>query len=221
MNADFPDTLTTINKGTGAFNQVNVFATNAGSLLAIHGQGGVGSTDTIILGNNGNLSSIQGFVSINEQNGGLTNLVVDLSADGFAHTFDLSSDGVTDTLHDELGNTNDVTFPLASVASLTIDTDGSQDQTLNVDFGEGGNPIPTGATTGLVYNAGDPALSGASHALNLFGTLTYAGLPPGFPTGFQSEVHNANDQAVFPQVGQYGSISFVDGTCTAIRGFGA
>ena len=50
-----------------------------------------------------------------------------------------------------------------------------------------------------------------SHALNIFGTL---------PTGpFASETHNANDQTVFPQVGQYGSIDFTDGqgTFTSLR----
>ncbi len=135
--------------------------------------------------------------------GGVT-LTIDLSNDGLPHVLDLSSDGTTSTLHDELGNLPiDITYITQALSSLNIDADGTRNQTLNVNFGGGGNPIPSASSPGLIFNAGDPALGG-SHALNIFGQL---------PSGpFASEIHNANDQTVFPQVGQYGSISFDDGT---------
>jgi Bacterial Ig-like domain len=202
-NLSFVPTLTTLNKGTGFFNSVEVLATNAGSLLAIHGQGGPGSTDDITIGDNGNLDNILGLITIDELNGGLTFLIINLSNDGHPHILDLSSDGTTSTLHDENGFLPmDIMYDTASLGGLTIDTDGSQDQLLNLDFGQGGNPIPQGGTPGLVYNAGDPGPF-VTHAMNIFGEL---------PSGpFDSETHNANDPSVLPDVGQYGSIFFTEG----------
>jgi len=139
---------------------------------------------------------------------GLNGMTVDLSNDGLAHNLDLSSNGTTSTLSDELGNLpNDITYVTASIASLTIDTDPTQNETLNINFGGGGNPIPTASPVGLIFNAdgslpGVSAPAGVTHALNIFGQL---------PTGaFASETHNANDPAVTPTDDQYGSIFFTD-----------
>ena len=126
----------------------------------------------------------------------------------YAHTLDLSSDGTTSTLHDELGNLpDDVTYNTASLASLTIDADGTKNQTLNLNFGGGGNPIPTASPPGLILQRGGQRSGESASALNISGEL---------PSGaFASETHNANDPAVFPQVGQYGSIFFTDSTAIA------
>ena len=198
-NADFPATLTTLNKGAGGPNTVDVNATNAGSMLNITGTGG---PDSVTIGN-GNQSTILGPVDVNEAPGS-TNLVIDLSTDGLPHNLDLSSDGTTGTLSDTLGNLpHNITYNVAALTSLEIDTDPTQDETLNVSFAGGGNPIPAGGSPGLIFNAGDP-VAGVTHALNISGEL---------PTGpFTSETHNANDQTVFPQVGQYGSIFFSNST---------
>ena len=54
---------------------------------------------------------------------------IDLSNDGLPHRFDLSSDGTTSTLHDEDGNIPaDITYITASLSSLEIDTDPTQDE---------------------------------------------------------------------------------------------
>ncbi len=199
-NASVNPTVTTLNKGAGANNSVLVQATSAGSALDLTG---TGTPDTVDINPSGN--TILGTVNINEAPGSTT-MTVDLSDDGLAHTLDVSSDGTTSTLHDELGNMANVTYVTTSLASLTINTDGSESQTLNLNFGNGGNPIPTASSPGLVFNAINPA-PGVSNVLNIFGTL---------PTGaFASETHNANDQTVFPQVGQYGSIFFVDSASNA------
>jgi hypothetical protein len=202
-NAAFPGTVTNLYKGVGHLNTVDVKATNAGSVLNIFGNGPARSLDDITLG-----AGIMGVVNIDELHGGLTNLTLDLSTDGLSHNFVLSSDGTTTTLHDKEGNHPDVTFPTASLSMLTIDTDPTFAQTLNVDMGEGGNPIPTADTPGLVFNAGDPATQ-VSHALNIFGKVN--GAP------FASETDNAED----PLDGgptHYGDISFTDsmGTTTSL-----
>ena len=196
-NADFPSTLTTLNKGTGGPNTVDVNATSAGSKLNITGTGG---PDSVTIGN-GNQSTIQGPVDINEAPGSTT-MIIDLSTDGLPHNLDLSSDGTTATLSDTLGNLpHNITYNVAALNSLEIDTDPTQDETLNVSFAGGGNPIPVGGSPGLIFNAGDP-VTGVTHALNISGELSSG--------PFASETHNANDQSVFPQVGQYGSISFTE-----------
>jgi len=204
VNPSFPSTLTTLNKGTGTGNEVDVTATNAGSKLAIHGQGGIGSTDAVTIHS---AATVKGIVTVDELNGGLTALTIDLSTDGLAHDFNLTSDGTTSTLHDTLGNLpQDITYVTADLSSLTIDTSPAAAEVLNVDF-SGGNPIPTGSATGLIFNAGADFGNAFSHALNLLGTL---------PSGpFATEIHNANDHGVFPQIGQYGSIFFTDADAVA------
>lgn len=210
-----PNTPTTLDKGSGASNTVNVWATNAGSALDLTG---TGAPDTVNIGHNGSLAGILGTIAINEAPGS-TSLSFDFSSDAHPHILDLSSRGTTSILHDELGNlVSDISYTTGSLRSVTFSADGSQDVTLNVDFsgafapanvgagqfqpfnaGPGGNPIPSGSP-GLIFNAGNGA---GAHALNLTGQL---------PTGaFASETHNANDGAVSPHTGQYGSISFDDG----------
>jgi Bacterial Ig-like domain len=186
---------TTLNKGAGGPNFVVVKATNAGSMLNLVGSGGPDSV-TIASG-----TTILGPVNIDEAPGS-TKLIVDLSTDGLPHNLDLSSNGTTGTLSDTLGNLpHNITYNVAALSSLEIDTDPTQDETLNLSFAGGGNPIPTGGSPGLIFNAGDP-VAGVTHALNISGEL---------PSGpFASETHNANDQTVFPQVGQYGSIFFAE-----------
>ena len=152
---------------------------------------------------------------------GSQRLTIDLSTDGLSHNFVLSSSGMTSTLHDTLGNLpQDITYITTSLSSLTIDTSSAGNEVLNVDF-SGGNPIPIPTVSptvafpdvpstpaaGLIFNAGADFGNTLSHALNLSGTL---------PSGaFASEIHNANDHSVFPQIGQYGSIDFVDSSSTA------
>jgi hypothetical protein len=196
-NADFPSTLTTLNKGSGGPNTVDVNATSAGSQLDLVGSGG---PDSVTIGN-GSQSTILGPVDVNEAPGS-TSMIIDLSNDGLPHNLDLSSDGTTGTLSDTLGNLpHNITYNVAALNSLEIDTDPTQDETLNLSFAGGGNPIPVGGLPGLIFNAGDP-VSGVTHALRISGEL---------PSGpFASETHNANDQTVFPQVGQYGSIFFTE-----------
>jgi len=197
VNADFPATLTTLNKGPGGPNTVDVNATSAGSTLDIVGTGG---PDSVTIGN-GSQTTILGLVNVVEAPGS-TNLIIDLSSDGLPHNLDLSSDGTTGTLSDTLGNLpQNITYNVAALLSLTIDTDPTENETLNLSFAGGGNPIPTGGSPGLIFNAGDP-VAGVTHALNISGEL---------PSGpFASEIHNANDQTVFPQVGQYGSVFFTE-----------
>jgi hypothetical protein len=196
VNGAVPNTLTTLDKGSGPDNTVNIAATSAGSVLNLTG---TGTPDTVTFTNPANNN---GKVTINEAPGS-TNLVVDLSNDGLPHVLDLSSDGTTGTLHDELGNMpSDITYNVASLSSLTIDTSAAAAETLNLNFGGGGNPIPTAGSPGLIFNAGADFGNAFPHVLNIFGQL---------PTGpFTSETHNANDENVFPQIGQYGSIAFVD-----------
>ena len=194
-NTNFPATPTTLNKGAGGPNSVSVNATNAGSMLNLVGSGG---PDSVAIAN---ATTILGPVNIDEAPGS-TNLIIDLSTDGLPHNLDLSSDGTTGTLSDTLGNLpHNITYNVGALRSLEIDTDPTQDETLNLSFAGGGNPIPTGGSPGLIFNAGDP-VAGVTHSLNISGEL---------PSGpFASETHNANDQTVFPQVGQYGSIFFTE-----------
>ena len=197
VNADFPATVTTLDKGSGGPNTVQVSATSAGSMLNLVGGGG---PDTVTIGD-GNQGTILGPVNVNEA-AGSTNMIINLSTDALPHNLDLSSDGITGTLSDTLGNLpHNITYNVAALNSLTIDTDPLEDETLNVSFASGGNPIPISDSAGLIFNAGDP-IPGVTHALNISGEL---------PSGpFATEIHNANDQTVFPQVGQYGSIIFTE-----------
>ena len=97
----------------------------------------------------------------------------------------------------------DIIYTTGDISSLTIDTSAFGDQVMNLDMSNG-NPIPFVGSPGLIFNAGaDGSSAPNSHALNIFGDL---------PSGpFASEIHNANDPAVFPDTGQYGSIFFDDG----------
>jgi hypothetical protein len=197
-NPSFPATLTTLSTGTGD-NTVNVYATSAGSSLAINGEGGF---DTVDIGL-GTLSDILGAVTIDNTAADLDDLTIDGSVDPLSHTFDLSSSGAASTLVDELGNMpGDITYTTAIIDTLTIDAGPAADQFLDIDF-SGGDPIPTFGAPGLIFNAGANATSPlGSHGMNLFNEL---------PTGpFATETHNANDPSVFPQAGQYGSIDFTD-----------
>ncbi len=174
-----------------------VEATNANGPLNIHGQGG---QDAVIIGDFGSLTGILGPVSI-DNDSGFTDLTVDASVDDVSHTINLSSTVPTTALTGLAPA--DITYTTLDLSSLTINTSDFGTQVMNIDM-SGGNPIPYTDSPGLTWNA-SPDGTGAlgSHALNIFGEL---------PTGpFASETHNANDQSVFPQVGQYGSISFDDG----------
>ena len=137
-NPTFPATLTTLNTGTGN-NTVNVEATNASSLLAIQGHGGLDTVDVGL----GTLSDILGAITIDNVTPGLDDLTIDGSTDPLSHTFHLSSSGATSTLLDTLGNmAGDVTYTTAIIHTLIIDAGQAGDQLLNIDF-SGGNPIPT------------------------------------------------------------------------------
>src|SRR5208337_3075358 len=188
-------------------NIVNVLATGADAPLNIYGGGG---QDAVYIGNLGSLAGIQGDVFVDNipSPPGFTHLTVDASSDAVSHDFTLSSSGADSTLIGLAPAT--ITYTTGDLSSLTIDTSDSGTQVMNIDM-SGGNPIPVLETPGLTWNAGPAGTGGFdTHALNIFGTL---------PTGaFASETHNANDQPVFPQVGQYGSIYFTDsvGTDTSL-----
>ena len=184
---------TTLNSGTGD-DTVDVQATRGA--LNLHGQAG---SDTVDLGKAGDMSGILDPITIDNVDG-LTALTLDASAATASHTFTLTG-GMTQSTFTNL-SPGAITYTTSEISPLTIDTGPSGTQVMNIDFSNG-NPIPSGTVPGLVFNAGANATSASgSHALNLMGTL---------PSGpFASEIHNANDQTVFPQVGQYGSIDFVD-----------
>ncbi|HZZ42239.1 MAG TPA: hypothetical protein VFE58_04835 [Tepidisphaeraceae bacterium] len=185
---------TTINKGAGNNNTVTVLGTNVDGTLTLTG---TGMDDTVTLGN-GSLINLAGPVNIQEAPGS-TNLVLDFSSDTMLHDFVLSGDGTTSTLHDNLGNLpHDITFLTASLASFTIEATPDFNENLTVDFGQGGNPIPS-AGSGLIFNGGNGT---GSHGLILTGGLS---------SPFASETHTANDSSVSPQFGQFGTISFNDG----------
>ncbi len=188
--------ITDLFTGTGD-DTTFVEATNANGPLNIHGQAG---QDAVLIGLFGSLADILGPVSIDNDLGS-TDLTVDASADDVSHNFTLSSTVPTTTLTGLAPA--DITYTTLELSSLTINTSDFGTQVMNIDM-SGGNPIPYMDSPGLTWNA-SPDGTGAlgSHALNIFGELA---------TGpFASETHNANDQSVFPQVGQYGSISFDDG----------
>ena len=192
-------TVTDLSTGTGD-DTTFVEATAANSQLNIHGQAGL---DTVTVGFFGSLANILGPVSVDNEFG-FTDLTVDASADAVSHTFTLSSTGSTSTLTGLAPA--DITYTTVDLGSLTINTSDFGTQVMNIDM-SGGNPIPYVDTPGLTWNASPDGTGGFdTHALNIFGTL---------PTGpFASETHNANDQSVVPQVGQYGSIFFNDGQGT-------
>ena len=132
---------------------------------------------------------------------GYTDLTVDASFDSVSHDFILYSTAPTSTLTGLAPA--DITYTTGDLSSLTINTSDYGSQVMNIDM-SGGNPIPVPDTPGLTWNASPDGTGGFdTHALNIYGEL---------PTGpFANETHNANDQSVFPQVGQYGSIFFDDG----------
>ncbi len=215
VNPSVPNTLTTLNKGTGSDNSVTVYGTNAGSVLDLTGGAGDGS-DTVDLIES-SPPTILGTVNMDEVPGS-TNLVINLTNDGLSHDFVLYGNGTTSTLHDDEGNFPDLTYPTDALTSLTIDTDPAFAQTLNIDMGGvmpgDGNPIPTiAACRALIFNADGDGVDrhspAGTHALNIFGELASG--------PFASETHNANDQSVFPQVGQYGSIYFTDAAAVNTR----
>ncbi|MFI5460191.1 MAG: beta strand repeat-containing protein, partial [Isosphaerales bacterium] len=188
---------TTLNTGFGD-DTTFVEATAAGGPLVVHGQAG---QDAVLIGLFGSVADILGTVTV-DNTFGFTDLTVDASADAVSHDFTLSSTVPVSTIAALAPAA--ITYTTADVSSLTIDTSDFGTQVMNIDM-SGGNPIPVVDTPGLVWNAGPAGTGGFdTHALNIFGTL---------PSGpFASETHNANDQTVFPQVGQYGSIFFDDGT---------
>jgi hypothetical protein len=193
---------TTLNCGPNA-DTVNVLATGFNAPLFIHGDGG---RDAVNIGNSGSVLGILGSVHI-DNGPAHTDITVDASADAGDHNYTLSGADVS-TLTGLAPA--DIIYDTDDAATLTLLTNHAGNQVLNVDFSTG-NPIPTFTSIGLILNAGaDFGDVLGSHAMNLFGTL---------PTGpFATEVHNANDPTVFPQIGQYGTIFFTDsgGTGTGL-----
>src|SRR5207244_3826565 len=107
-----------------------VLATTATGPLHIHGQGGA---DTDNIGNNGSVAGILGPISIDNA-AGLTALRVDASADTSSHNI-LLSGAPTATLTNL--TTAPMTYAVAEISTLTIDTGPSGNQVLNVDFSSG------------------------------------------------------------------------------------
>jgi hypothetical protein len=196
-NINISPVLTSLNTGQGD-DTTFVEATAADGPLDVHGQAG---QDSVLIGNFGSLADILGTVTV-DNDPGFTDLTIDSSADPVSHDFTLASSVPTTTI--SAFSPADITYTTDEISSLTINTNAFGDQVMNIDM-SGGNPIPFVGTPGLTFNAGaDFGTAGVgTHAINIFGEL---------PTGpFATEVHNANDPNVFPQVGQYGSISFDDG----------
>jgi hypothetical protein len=196
-NSPVPGFVTTLNSGSGASNVVNVAATSAGDELDLTG---TGSNQTVTVAPNGSVTQILGTVNADEAPAS-TALTVNMANDALDHALELSSDGTTSTLHDNSGSLpSDISYNTAALSSLTINTDGSNNQVLDVDFGEGGNPIPA-----LFFNAGAPAI-GKQHVLAFTGQL---------PSGaFASETVDANDPDDAPATNQYGFMEFDDGSNT-------
>ncbi len=190
---------TTLNTGSNA-DTVNVLATGNNAPLFIHGNDGA---DTVNIGDEGSVLGILGDVTIDNTND-FTAINIDASNDSTDHNATLS--GFNPSTLIGLAPAT-ITYTTGETSSLTINTGPAGNQVLNIDFSSG-NPIPAFSTTGLIFNAGaDFGNTLNSHALNLFGTL---------PSGaFASEIHNANDHGVSPQIGQYGSIFFTDSLAAA------
>ena len=179
-----------LNSGTGS-DTVNVLATTAGGPLTIHGQGG---NDQVNLTSAGSLAGIAGAVSIDNTTGH-TAILADASADAISHANMLMQGAATSALTGLAAGT--ISYAVADISTLTIDTNPIGDQILTADFSQG-NPIPSGQVPGLIFNAGASASSAPdSHVLDLQGTL------PGGP--FLSETHNAEDPLLGGAV-DYGDI---------------
>jgi large repetitive protein len=181
---------------------VNVFATGADAPLTIHGFDG---RDKVNIGFFGSVLGILGDVTI-DNFFDYTDINLDASFDTDDHEATLS--GESPSTLTGLAPA-DIIYTTGDVGVLKIDTGPVGNQVLNVDFSTG-NPIPAfpnPPAAGLVFNAGaDFGDTPNSHALNIVGTL---------PSGeFAKETHNANDLTVFPHIGQYGSIAFVDSFAT-------
>jgi hypothetical protein len=199
INGTAPGIVTTLNEGPSASNTVNILTTDTGSTLNLTG---TGSYDQVTIGQSGSVTGILGTVSVNNA-AASTDLEVDLSGDALPHALDLSSNGTTSTLHDNLDDLAvNITYTTASLAELGISTDGDASQSLNVDFGAGGNPIPISAagSPGLDFNAGVPVPS-------MQDTLTTSGLPI-----TTSESTDLYDPGVSSQAADFGSIAFSDST---------
>ncbi len=197
----------TVVTNDSATSTVNVAATFAGSKLNIVGQG-TGANDV-------NLGvGVMGVVNLDEEGGGLANLTLDLTNDNLSHDFYLSANATTSTMTDDSGNYGTITYTTAALALLTLETDPTLTETLNVDFGgqvvgDGFNPIPYGGgETGLVFKADGDGTGGAAtgdHILNLLGTPASG--------QFTGDTWNAQNPADAGP-GRYGDIDFDDGRNT-------
>ena len=186
---------------------VNVATTNAGSKLKIVGQG-TGLND-VILG-----AGIMGIVNFDEEGGGLTDLTIDVTNDNLSHDYYLSANATTSRITDDSGNYGTITYQTAALSRLTIETDPTLTETLNVDFGgqiagDGFNPIPyAGGEPGLIFKADGDGTGGAAtgdHILNLVGTPNSG--------QFTGDTWNAQNPAdVGP--GRFGDVDFNDGRNT-------
>jgi hypothetical protein len=191
--------ITTLDCGPNA-DIVLVLGTGLGAPLTINGNSGL---DTVDIGSVGDVSGILGDITVTNVFD-FTNINVNAYSDTNSHDALL-----------QVTNTSPVQSTLSGVAPANIIYNNNDVGTLSVTMGDAfptsnnltidfstGNPIPTEDVPGLVYNAGD----GLANTLNLQGDLPSTLGGP----GFLDEVHNANDPSVFPQNGQYGSITFTD-----------
>ena len=171
----------TLNSGAGS-DTINVLATTASAPLVIHGHNG---NDRVNLTNAGSVTGIAGAVTIDNV-AGLTAILADASADDSDHADMLMQGAAMSTLTGLAAAP--ITYTVTNISTLTIDTNALGNQMLTDDFSQG-NPIPSGAVPGLVFNAGSTAATAAnSHVLNLVGTLPGGALV--------SETHNAEDPVV-------------------------
>ena len=134
-------TSVTINGGGGA-NTFNVLSTAALAPLTING--GIGSNDTVQIGNSGSLAGIAGDVSVANKSGH-TAVVVDDDADTVSRTATITSNSVTGL---SAGAINYTTATIAGgdgVSSVTVDG-GKAANTFNV--------LSTAAAAPLTINGG-------------------------------------------------------------------
>jgi hypothetical protein len=197
----------TIVTNSSTTSTVNVAATVAGSKLTIDGQG-TGVND-VNLG-----AGVRGGVNLDQEGAGLTNLTLDLTNDSLSHDFYLSANASASKMTDGSGNYGTIAYTTSSLASLTIETDPTLTETLNVDFGgqitgDGFNPIPyADSVPGLIFKADGDGTGGAAtgdHILNLVGTPDSG--------QFTGDTWNAQDPANAGP-GRYGNIALNDGRNT-------
>jgi len=149
---------TTINTGTGG-DLVNIRATSSGTAYDIQGHGGadtvnIGSQAGVVLPVNSNLFGIQGSVTV-ENNGGLSTLTIDDSADGGTESAVLGTASVGAKTFDTLTGLG---MGASAVVQWAVKAPGSDNETKLVTINGGGGDnlitvnqlLPVGVNGGAI-----------------------------------------------------------------------